>query len=253
VNEQALTAAREQAVQAERTRVSEIQALSVTANRYGIDQTVISKFIADGISIEQARKDLFDKLAALGTQPAADPPGDPGKPPRDRIVTEFSGGTDHKQKRLQCMQAALLLRADPKIMLSRRRDINGNETQEFIDGCGPEQHKKAVLMAREYRNFKLMDMAKEYVELGGTNTRGMDVTRIADIALQGPSRGAEFFDAGGESTSDFPAILANVANKTLRVASVADRRLSDTGLTALRTMNGATQSRPRRASSAAMA
>jgi hypothetical protein len=42
------------------------------------------------------------------------------------------------------------------------------------------------------------------------------VTRIADEALKGPSRGAEFFAGGAESTSDFPAILANVANKTLR-------------------------------------
>jgi hypothetical protein len=44
----------------------------------------------------------------------------------------------------------------------------------------------------------------------------MDVTRVAELALQGPSRGAEFFAGGAESTSDFPAILANVANKTLR-------------------------------------
>jgi len=44
----------------------------------------------------------------------------------------------------------------------------------------------------------------------------MDWTRIAELALHGPSRGPEFFAGGAESTSDFPAILANVANKTLR-------------------------------------
>ena len=37
VNEQALAAAREEAVQAERQRVSEIQSLSATAIKYGID------------------------------------------------------------------------------------------------------------------------------------------------------------------------------------------------------------------------
>jgi len=80
----------------------------------------------------------------------------------------------------------------------------------------PEQHKRAAEMAREYRNFKLIDMAKEYLAFKGVNPRGMDVTRIAELALQGPSRGAEFFMGGAEATSDFPAILANVANKTLR-------------------------------------
>jgi hypothetical protein len=44
----------------------------------------------------------------------------------------------------------------------------------------------------------------------------MDVTRVAELALQGQSRGPEYFAGGAESTSDFPAILANVANKTLR-------------------------------------
>ena len=87
---------------------------------------------------------------------------------------------------------------------------------EYLDGYGPEQQRRAVEMAREYRNFKLIDMAKEALELRGTNPRGMDVTRIAELALQGSSRGPEFFVGGAESTSDFPAILANVANKTLR-------------------------------------
>ncbi len=71
-------------------------------------------------------------------------------------------------------------------------------------------------MAHEYRNFKLVDMAKEYLQMKGVPVRGMDVTRIAELALQAPSRGVEYFEGGAESTSDFPAILANVANKTLR-------------------------------------
>jgi hypothetical protein len=36
------------------------------------------------------------------------------------------------------------------------------------------------------------------------------------VALRAPSRNVEYFEGGAESTSDFPAILANVANKTLR-------------------------------------
>ena len=123
---------------------------------------------------------------------------------------------DGLEQRLACMQMALLLRADGRFFLARRRDHNGNDLGEYLDGCGPEQQQRAVEMAREYRNFKLIDMAKEALELRGINPRGMDVTRIAELALQGPSRGPEFFAGGAESTSDFPAILANVANKTLR-------------------------------------
>ena len=54
IDEQALAAAREQAVQAERQRVSEIQVVERTIN--GVDGTVISEFIAKGVSADQARK-----------------------------------------------------------------------------------------------------------------------------------------------------------------------------------------------------
>jgi hypothetical protein len=209
VSEQALAAAREEAVQAERQRVSDIQTLGATAIKYGVDETVISDFIAKGVSAEQARKDVIEKLAAAGNQGLPLEPGKPGK--QITIVDQMPGGQDHAEKRLACMQMALLVRADNHFFLGRR------ENGEYFDGCGPQEHKRALEMAREYRNFRLMDMAKEYLAMRGMNTRGMSATRIADLALQAPSRGAEFFDAGAESTSDFPAILANVANKTLRM------------------------------------
>jgi len=216
VNEQALAAAREEAVQAERERVSELQSLSATAIKYGIDETVISEFIAKGVPVDQARKDLFAHLAKKGQQ---------GVPPRAGAVgPDFpirgEGGAsvtrDGMEQRLACMQMALLLRADGRFFLARRRDHNGNDLGEYLDGCGPEQQRRAVEVAREYRNFKLIDMAKEALMFRGINPRGMDITRVAELALQGPSRGSEFFATGAESTSDFPAILANVANKTLR-------------------------------------
>ena len=82
VNEQALAAAREEAVQAERERVSEIQTLGATAIKYGIDETVISDFIAKGVPVDQARKELFAHLATKGQQgvpprAGADGPGIP--------------------------------------------------------------------------------------------------------------------------------------------------------------------------------
>ena len=209
-NEQALAAAREEAVQGERQRVGEIQSLGATATRYGIDDAVISEFIAKGVSVDQARKDLFDQLAQKGKQSLN------GSEFEIRGDGGASVTRDGGEQRLACMQMALLLRADGRFFLARRRDHNGNDLGEYLDGCGPEQQKHAAEMAREYRNFKLIDLAKEALMFRGINPRGMDVTRIAELALQAPSRGPEFFAGGAETTSDFPGILANVANKTLR-------------------------------------
>ncbi|MGD1073906.1 MAG: hypothetical protein ABSB15_27660 [Bryobacteraceae bacterium] len=207
VNEQALAAAREEAVQAERQRVSEIQALGAIT---GVDGAVISEFVAKGVSADQARKQITDRLAKKGTENLHG----------EEFITRPEGGAsvtrDGMEQSLARMQMALLLRADGRFFLARRHDHNGNDVGEYLDGCGPEQQRKAAESAQEYRNFKLIDMAKEYLAFRGLNPRGWDVTRIADEALKGPSRGAEFFAGGAESTSDFPAILANVANKTLR-------------------------------------
>jgi hypothetical protein len=206
VNEQALAAARDEAVTAERLRVSEIQSLGATVGKYGIDGTVISDFIAKGVSVDQARKDLFAALESKGKRDAT---GGVFNPPP--TIPTFGGGKDVMVKRLECMQSAMLLRADSRFFLNRH-PMSG----QFLAGCGEKQQADAQDMAREYRNFKLIDMAKEYLQLRGVDPRGWDTTRIADVALRAPSRDVEYFDGGAESTSDFPAILANVANKTLR-------------------------------------
>lgn len=64
---------------------------------------------------------------------------------------------------------------------------------------------------KEYRNLSLVDMAKECLERKNISTRGMNRNEIAGIALGLDKR-------AGHSTSDFPEILANVQNKSLRAA-----------------------------------
>lgn len=54
---------------------------------------------------------------------------------------------------------------------------------------------------RQYRGMSLIEMGRDLLEKSGVNTRGMDKLQLAQRAL---------------ATSDFPIILANVANKTLR-------------------------------------
>ncbi|TCR07259.1 prohead protease/major capsid protein fusion protein [Neorhizobium sp. JUb45] len=93
-----------------------------------------------------------------------------------------SVGEEHHEKRASAMREALAHRADPSKPLG--------------DG------------GREYRGFSLMDMARESLETRGVKTRGMSRDEIAGAALAQRS--------GYGSTSDFPIILGNVVNTTLR-------------------------------------
>lgn len=92
-------------------------------------------------------------------------------------------GEEHHEKRAVAMREALHHRADPSVDLTPA--------------------------AREYRGFSLMDMAREALELRGVRTRGMSRDEIAGHALAQRS-------GGMHSTSDFPIILSNVVNTTLR-------------------------------------
>ncbi|MCA2992100.1 prohead protease/major capsid protein fusion protein [Gemmatimonas sp.] len=66
--------------------------------------------------------------------------------------------------------------------------------------------------AREFRGLTLMEMARIAVERRGINTRGMSKMELASEALMGRA------SVGYHATADFPFLLANVANKTLRSA-----------------------------------
>jgi hypothetical protein len=62
-------------------------------------------------------------------------------------------------------------------------------------------------------------MARESLELRGSPTRGKNRNQIVDEAMAPTGRGGvQYFGGGAETSSDFPGILANVANKTLRQA-----------------------------------
>ncbi len=64
--------------------------------------------------------------------------------------------------------------------------------------------------AREFRGLTLLELARHALDRRGIATRGLSKMELATEALIGRS--------GLHSTSDFPLILANVANKTLRAA-----------------------------------
>ena len=90
-----------------------------------------------------------------------------------------TGGLDAGETRRAAVEAALLHRYDPgRFALSEP--------------------------AREWRGLSLIEMARGWLEAEGVRVRGLSRDEIATRALH--------------STSDFPAILAGVTNKTLRNA-----------------------------------
>ena len=64
--------------------------------------------------------------------------------------------------------------------------------------------------ARIFRGMSLLRLAEHALERTGVTARGLNKMELVNAALQARS--------GAMSTSDFSAILANVANKTLRMA-----------------------------------
>ena len=93
-----------------------------------------------------------------------------------------SVGVEDHEKRAVAIENALLHRADPGVV-------------ELTEG------------GREYRGMSLLEIAREVVSARGVRVRGMAKHELAAVALE---------TRGMMSTSDFPQILANVANKTLR-------------------------------------
>lgn len=100
---------------------------------------------------------------------------------RSRVRVDVS--VDESQKRGDAIENAILHRADP---------------QSFqLSDAG-----------REFRGMSLIEIARDCLEARGTRSRGLSKLEVAQLALEQRS--------GLHSTADFPAILANVANKTLR-------------------------------------
>ncbi|MFC4669686.1 prohead protease/major capsid protein fusion protein [Seohaeicola nanhaiensis] len=78
----------------------------------------------------------------------------------------------------------------------------------------------AVKLSDDGRNFRgmtMLEICRDALERRGVTTRGMSKMELAGAAF-------EMRSAGYHSTSDFPSILANVANKTLRDAYASTQR-----------------------------
>jgi hypothetical protein len=84
-------------------------------------------------------------------------------------------------------------------------------TEALMHRHNPGRHALTA-NGREFRGLSLIEMARHALDRAGVSTRGMSKMELASLAFQARA------SVGYHSTSDFPAILANVANKTLRAA-----------------------------------
>jgi hypothetical protein len=186
-NEVALAAARDEAVKAERLRAGKIRAMAT--GPFQVEESFLAALIDEDVSIDTARERIMNKVEAEYRRT----PTNGVNPPAT------FGGRDEVDKRREGMEAALFLRGNPRASADM------------------------VEKGREFAGLTLVDMARECLNAAGVKTRGMERHEIARVALQGRNGAQEYF-AGAMTTSDFPNILANVANKTLRQAYEAAPR-----------------------------
>lgn len=157
---QDLDAVRAEAITAERSRVSEINAL---CDKHGCTELRAS-LIDNNATLDAARSAILDAVAK-----------------RDE------GGTQRRWPHVET--------------LIDETDTRRNAVENAILHRASPGRVKLTDAGRQFRGMSLLEMGRDLLEKSGVNTRGMDKMQLAQRAL---------------GTSDFPIVLANVANKTLR-------------------------------------
>lgn len=169
------------AVGVERERVEGI-ILACRATR--MPQATQDALIRDGVSLVEAQQRCLTELQRRG----ADSVG-PGRTPPGVVVS----GDDPLVHVRGGIREALLHRVRPK---------TGGDPKGF----------ELTDLGRPYRGMTLLRIAEAYLGNQGVRTTSMGKMEIAALALGLETR------AGMHTTSDFPNLLADVANKTLRAA-----------------------------------
>ena len=147
--------------------------------RHGLDAKFGTEMIGKGLSLDAIRGAILDKIAER------DAAG--GRTTEPVFAQARTGESANDVAFRDGMENAILHRANPGAV-------------------------KLTEPGRQFRGLTLIEMAREALQRRGVNTRGMSRLEVAGEALLG--RDAVGYHGG----SDFPSILANVANKSLRAA-----------------------------------
>ena len=171
----------EQARAAERTRQTEIRNAVRVA---GLDAAVADEMCGRDISIDAARAEIFEKLAARSNTTAVrNQTIEMGEAAREKFVRGASNW---------------LLRKGGMVDTVARATKQGDST--FDPG--------------EFRGMTLLDLAREALQRSGVNTRGMDKMQLAGAAFMHRTSGGNIM----QGTSDFTTALENVLHKVLQAA-----------------------------------
>ena len=178
---------RSEAAAAEKIRAKDIREV---VSKVKLDSKLADKYIDEDKTIDEVRTLVIDAIADKDETPESD----------TRSANYVGAGEDLSRKgRIEGMESALLHRFRPQ-------DQETTERGQKLVLPGYELSEQG----REYAYLSLIDMARACIEAQGIRTGSLPRHRIVDMALGIEGR------RGLHSTSDFPEILANVINKTLR-------------------------------------
>ncbi|HVZ21417.1 MAG TPA: prohead protease/major capsid protein fusion protein, partial [Vicinamibacterales bacterium] len=136
----------EQARAQERERITTITGL---VSQFRLDRSVADDLVTRGVTVEEARKVVLDKLAERDSRGTG-----------HSQVSMPAGGLDATVTRREAIAEAILHRAQPQAFQMTER-------------------------AREYRGMRLLDIARDCLEAAGVRTRGMTPSEIAYQATRG--------------------------------------------------------------------
>ena len=203
----------------------------------GLDVEALRKIEADHASIlkeaDPIRAQITEEERKLAAPPVSDagPSGPSVEDERKRAAAILDLAERHNQPSLgrkavadgtalDAFRATLLdklAKAEPTVQSNARVEgpAGGEKRGEAMANALLHRADPAAFKmddhSRDFRGLSLVEMARDALEANGISTRGMSRMEIAQKALDGATR-----SGGMHSSSDFPIVLANVANKTLR-------------------------------------
>lgn len=193
----------------------QLEAITATLTEADDDQpqqspapSTVSYSMEDGIKRERARVQEIQKMVRAAKLVDA-------SALEDKLI---NSGASVKQARKVVLDKLAESSTDKEIRSVRLVRDEMDSMKQVIENALLHRYDpnrfKLDSSAREFRGKTLMELGRDMLERRGFKTGGISRNDLAGAIL-----GMQVRDAGGYmSTSDFPYILANIANKTLRDA-----------------------------------
>ena len=180
-------------------RLAETQSLLRT---HTLDETLAPDLVQRFDSDVELRAAVLDLIAERDRKT----PPVKAVPPSNE--TRFEPGDDASDKTARAMDHALAHRALRQADLSKVRAWE----KRLTDAGNASEIPKPLTddTTKRFARMRLIDLAETFLNARGVRTAGMSIGRIAELALTMRSGGLG-------TTSDFPNLLANTANKLLLV------------------------------------